>query len=399
MIEKMASGRHQGYWQVRVQIWTKEKVLSSPRRYAKTKTEAKKLEAVLKAELYKQKEKGTSPQENRPFIEVLSEFIERKKESWSIPTYASWCFTLAQVKKYMPHNERPVKSITFTDISDFARAYKSDRHLEVIKDGVLNRRLQHLRTFFRALQINPSPVPASPLKAIFNKSEMTVSKKKQTILTDGEVKQLKGKIFDDLKTLPIKKQASRLFLLVLLDTGMRPEEVQALRWGDLSLEEGEKYTFLLSRAWSEKAKSFTSSLKGRMRGENHRSLPLTQETYAVLIDYKKAQKFYMTLAGISSWGDLLFPVMTDYRKASEGIPITQTSPRLLLHDLCKELGFEKRITLYTCRHTVASKWVSSGDWAFVADRLGNSVGQLQRTYIHASQDPAEIRKLLASQDS
>ena len=398
MIEKMASGRHKGYWQVRVQLWTKEKTLSSPRRYVKTKTEAKKLEAVLKAELYKRKEERSVHQEDQPFVDVLSSFIEKKKESWSVPTYSSWRFTLVQVEKYMPHKESPVNKITFTDISDFARAYKSDRHLEVIKDGVLSRRLQHLRTFFRAMQINPSPVPASPLKAIFTRAEMTVSKRKQTILTNGEIKQLKDKIFDDLKTLPIKKQASRAFLLVLLDTGMRPEEAQALRWQDLSLEEG-KYTFLLSRAWSEKARSFTLSLKGRMRGETHRTLPLSQETYDFLVKYKEAQMRYMRLAGISSWGDLLFPVMTDYKKASEGIPITQTSPRLLLHDLCKELGFEKRITLYTCRHTVASKWASSGDWAFVADRLGNSVGQLQRTYIHASQDPAEIRKLLASQDA
>lgn len=398
MIKKMTGGRHKGYWQVRVQLWTKEGVKSSPRQYVKTKTEANKLEVKLKAELIKAKEKGTSNQEDRPFIEVLSEFIEKKKESWSIPTYASWCFTLAQVKKYMPHNERSVKSITFTDISDFARAYKSDRHLEVIKDGVLNRRLQHLRTFFRAMRINPSPVPASPLKAIFNISERTVSKKRQTILTDSEVKQLKDRIFEDLKTLPVKKQASRVFLLVLIDTGMRPEEVQALCWQDLK-QEGKKHTFLLSRAWSEKAKSFTLSLKGRMRGETHRTLPLTQETYDFLMRYKKAQKLYMTLAGISSWGDLLFPVMTDYKKASEGIPITQTSPRLLLHDLCNELGFEKRITLYTCRHTVASKWANSGKLPLVADRLGNSVGQLQRTYIHASQDPAEIQKFLASQDS
>lgn len=397
MIEKMTGGRHKGYWQVRVQLWTKEKTFSSPRRYVKTKTEAKKLEAVLKAELYKRKEERSVPQEDQPFVDVLSSFIEKKKESWSAPTYSSWCFTLAQVEKYMPHTESPVNKITFTDVSDFARAYRTDRHLEVIKDGVLNRRLQHLRTFFRAMQINHSPVPASPLKAIFTRAEMTVSKRKQTILTDSEVKQLKDKIFDDLQHLPIKKQASRVFLLVLLDTGMRPEEVQVLRWQDLSLEEG-KYTFLLSRAWSEKAGAFTPALKGRMRGETHRTLPLTQETYDFLVKYKEAQKHYMGLVGIRSWGDLLFPVMTDYRKASSGIPITQTSPRLLLHDLCKELGFDKRITLYTCRHTVASKWVSSGDWTFVADRLGTSVFQLQRTYTHPSQDPVEVRKLLASQD-
>lgn len=398
MIKQMTSGRHKGYWQVRAQVWTKEKTLSSPRQYVKTKTEAKRLEAVLTAELYKRKEERSVPQEDQPFVDVLSNFIDKKKDSWSIPTHSSWCFTLAQVKKYMPHKERPVKEITFADISDFARAYRTDRHLEVIKDGVLNRRLQHLRTFFRAMQINPSPVPASPLKAIFTRAEMTVSKRKQTIMTDSEVKRLKDRLFDDLKNLPIKKQASRAFLLVLLDTGMRPEEAQALRWQDLSLEEG-KYTFLLSRSWSEKAGAFTLALKGRMRGETHRTLPLSQETYDFLVKYKEAQRCYMGLVGISSWGDLLFPVMTDYRKASSGIPITQTSPRLLLHDLCKELGFDKRITLYTCRHTVASKWVLSGDWAFVADRLGTSVFQLQKTYTHPSQDPAEVRKLLASQDS
>lgn len=395
-IEKKTSGTYKGLWMVRAQVQIDGKMYSSKRQYVKTKTEAKHLEEKLKAEL---RESQTQSVLDQRFDKAFDSYIEKRQVAWSVTTLKAWRFTQRRLSEYMPHYTAKIRAITYSDIFTFARSYQQAKQLKVSKDGTLNRTLQHLRTFFRAEQVNPSPCPPSPMRAIFNRREISKPVREKVTFTDSEIHRLKAKIFSDLKKLPVKKQASRVMILILLDTGMRPEEAQALQWSDLMNEQG-YHVFTLSHAWSEQGKNFTQGLKGRYQGQTHRTLPLTRPVYEALMEYRSKQDLYLHESGITDWGDLLFPVMTDYRMASQGKPITQTTPRLLLQDMCKQLGIDKHVTLYTCRHTVASAWVkSSRDWTFVADRMGTSILQLQKTYAHASQDPAEVGKLLASQDA
>lgn len=395
-IEKKLTGTYRGMWMVRAQVQIDGKMHSTKRHYVKTKTEAKHLEEALKAKL---RETQTQSVLDQRFDKAFDGYIEKRQVAWSVTTLKAWRFTQRRLSEYMPHYTAKIRNITYNDVSDFARSYQQAKSLKVSKDGTLNRTLQHLRTFFRAEQVNPSPCPPSPMRAIFNRREISKPVREKITFTASEVQRLKTRILADLKKLPVKKQASRVMILILLDTGMRPEEAQALQWSDLMTEQGH-FVFTLSHAWSEQGKDFTEGLKGRYQGQTHRTLPLTKPVYEALMTYRSKQDLYLHENGITDWEDLLFPVMTDYRMASQGKPITQTSARLLLQEICKKLGIDKHVTLYTCRHTVASNWVkSSRDWAFVADRMGTSILQLQKTYAHASQDPAEVGKLLSSQDA
>lgn len=395
-IEKKTSGTYKGMWMVRAQVQIDGTMYSSKRQYVKTKTEAKHLEEALKSELRNQKRQSILDQR---FDKAFDGYIDKRQLAWSSRTLKAWRFTQRRLSEYMPHYKSKIRVITYNDIYNFARTYQEVHNLKVTKDGTLNRTLQHLRTFFKAEQINPSPCPPSPMHAIFNRREITAPSREKVTFTADEVKQLKRKIFADLKKLPVKKQASRIMILILLDTGIRPEEAQALKWSNLTVEQGH-FVFTLDHAWNDNDRVPTKGLKGRYIGQTHRTLPLTRPVYEALMEYRSKQDLYLHENGIDDWGNLILPVMTDYRSASQGKPITQTSARQLLQEICKKLDFEKHATLYTCRHTVASNWVkSSGDWAFVADRLGTSVLQLQRTYTHATQDPGEIRKLLSSQDA
>lgn len=63
-----------------------------------------------------------------------------------------------------------------------------------------------------------------------------------------------------LTTLPTSYWASRIGLLIALDTGMRPQEIQAVKWSQL-IDDGEFKVFQINDSWSEKTHGLNGHLK------------------------------------------------------------------------------------------------------------------------------------------
>lgn len=385
-IEKMTTGPHKGEWRVRRQLVdpTTQKRISLPVEYLKgTKRQAEALWVKLGEDYLKAK--TALVDQTRPFLESFKTYVDEMSSSWTKVTLNQWHFTISCLETYFPKPTKPVKDVTFRDVRTFIRTYQKDRNLKVSKNGTLDRRLRHLRQYFLAINMVPCPVPPSPLKACFATRERTKAPK-QEVFTEDQIKTLKKLIALDLSRLPVRKWGSRLFIAVMLETGMRPEEVEALRWDSLQ-KDGSYYVFKVSDAWSEKSRSFTGCLKGRMRGETRLSLPISNETYKLLALYREKSQQLLTYAGIKD-NTLIFPVLMDYRRAAQGWPLGQASVRQVLKQLCARAGLSSTAHLYTCRHSVATLWANQPDvsYPWLASRLGNSVPVLLSTYVHPVED-------------
>ena len=150
----------------------------------------------------------------------------------------------------------------------------------------------------------------------------------------------------------------RAILIVLVDTGMRPEELFGLRKADVDLERRE---FTLRRRYSQLA--LKDGLK--RRGESERIAPFTQRT----IDALKAMPLRLDT-------QVLFPAPRGGHINMSEFRSTHWVPAF------KAAGVAFR-TFYDCRHTAISWALSAGvPPAKVALIFGTSMKQLDATYSH-----------------
>lgn len=95
--------------------------------------------------------------------------------------------------------------------------------------------------------------------------------------------------------------------------------------------------------------------------------------------------------------------MRDARLTALGVPIGQASMNLIIKKVAKEVcvnNHGKQISCYNLRHTVASKWANTPGVAlsFLAFRLGHSVQQLLKTYVHEDKDRSQNMMKLMYRD-
>lgn len=74
-----------------------------------------------------------------------------------------------------------------------------------------------------------------------------------------------------------------------------------------------------------------------------------------------------------------------------GIPIGQKSMNDLLKKICQKVGVangDKQISMYTCRHTVATKLGNTAGMSYpwAASRMGHSLEMFMKTYVHADKN-------------
>lgn len=68
-----------------------------------------------------------------------------------------------------------------------------------------------------------------PLSKFFRRDEMSITSKKY-VLTNKEIQLLKDQIYGNIESSRINYWTTRIAILISLDTGMRPQEIQALKW-------------------------------------------------------------------------------------------------------------------------------------------------------------------------
>lgn len=389
MIKKMDTGKHKGEYQVRIQPINKitGKRESWPVDYAFNRSAAKALERKMWADY----EDGLQLADgNAIFADEFQKYIEQRKNTISLVTYRDWDNSSKEFKKYFKNTK--IKDVTERLVEQFAHDFVCKHKVTVGRATVIDHRLTHMRSFFKELVgkvIKENPVPEQYLDKFFRKSDFSVGKQRY-LFTNTELKIIKTQIQTELNNTTIANWGTRLAIWIDLETGMRPGEIQALKFKNITTEDGYS-TFKINDSWSDYARRFNGTLKARPKGYSRYCLPISQELVDFINAYKKQQKEFLKYHNLTNPKDLIFLNLHDYKTCANNIPITQKSMNEMLKKICDRLnisGNGSQLSMYSFRHTLCTKLANkpgiSYPWA--AERMGNSLSIFMRVYVKADRD-------------
>ncbi|MQB69406.1 tyrosine-type recombinase/integrase [Limosilactobacillus reuteri] len=389
MIKKKTSGKHSGEWAVRIQPVNRitDKRENWPIQYAKTKSAAKTLERKMWADF----EDGLQLADgNKIFADEFQKYIEKRKDEISPVTYRDWNNSAILFKRFFKNAK--IKDINTSLVDQFAHDFVKHHKATVGRATVIDHRLAHMRSFFKELEgkvVKENPVPEQYLDKFFRKSDFSLGKQRY-LFSNDELEAIKEQIQLELNSNSIVNWGTRLALWIDLETGMRPGEVQALKFSNLTSDEGYT-TFKINDSWSDYAKAFNGSLKSRPKGYSRYCLPISQAVANFIEIYQTEQQLFLKQHDLSNPLGLIFLNLHDYKTCSNNIPITQRSMNEMLKKICKKLGISgngSQLSMYSFRHTICTKLANkpgmSYPWA--AERMGNSLSIFMRVYVKADRD-------------
>lgn len=395
-ISRITTGKKQGKYRVRIQPISEEngKVVSIPSQVASTRLEAAKLERKMWSDYYRGK---YSPKSEVEFAKALTQYCDQENDAgrWNKVTYSTWSYTCRLVTSYFGNTK--LRDVNENMVRAFARNYISThKNAGVSRHSTIDKQLQHLRSYFSLLQeegtIVVNPVPKNALRKFFRIDEFSVSSEKY-VFSDSEVEKIKDNIINSLFKLPTDFWGSRIAVLIALDVGMRPQEIQAVKWSQL-VDEGSYKVFDIDNAWSEKLDGLNGHLKGRARGVSRKTINVSTKVLSMLKIYQSKQNDLLHRRGIINKNNFILLNCRDKRLMKNGIPIGQKSMNDLLKKICKDVGVangDKQISMYTCRHTVATKLGNTPGMSYpwAASRMGHSLEMFMKTYVHADKNKSQ----------
>lgn len=397
-ITKINTGKFAGKYRVRIQ--PKDKLTGKPIKIASQVTstdnieEAKKLEDLMWKDFHC-RQLIVDTKLDQPLSEEFQRYVSEHEQlgKWAKSTAYDWQYTAKLVKQYF--GQQKIRDVREGDINKFAHSYVHDHKTRVAKHSTVDRQLQNLRCFFGKMErygLKINPVPKNALTEFFRRGDM-VRPEEKYIFSNSDISSIKLEIYRELDDKPFTAWGSRLAILVAIDTGMRPQEIQALRWHEYQDEDG--FTiFEIHDSWNERSHELNPTLKDRMQGDTRKTLPLSDKTISILNKYQQKQSNYLDRKEIKNKNDFIFLSLGDIARCTAGYPIAQRSMNDMLKLLVKKLEIDsggKKITMYTCRHTVASKLGNNPKMSYpwAASRLGHTLEMFMRTYVHPDEDMNE----------
>lgn len=391
-VKKVTSGTHKGQWQVRIQPVDRitGKRVNFKAEFCNSKTKAKKLEA----EMWQKFENGFNYQKaNDKFSDAFSKYVKKHISDgyWSINTQRSWEYSERVFKIYFP--KVTLQNMNQELIRNFARQYVKDHHSSASENAVIAKLLTHLRKFFKPLvgrYFEENPVPERPLTKFFRKDEI-VSKQKYHLLTNNEYNKLTTTIKKNLNICSPTKSVSKLAVWIGLETGMRPQEIQALKWDNLVTNKTNGY-FIIDNSWNSSSNSLNGHLKSRNIGESRKTLPISNDLKNILLSFKIIQHEFLNSKGIKNKNNFILLNLNNYKKSYSGIPVDQHRMNDMLHVLGKKadikIASNERWSMYALRHSAATKLGNTPGMSYpwAASRLGHTLSQFMKTYVHVDQD-------------
>ena len=393
---KSKNSKHYNEWRVRAQPRDSAgNTVSLPVAYCKgTKNDAKKLYQQMMVDF--ERESTYYTDKKLKLVDAYSAYLQSENRAgrWEKRTYQDHEYTLRILQDYLPNTK--LEKINENVMRLFIRKFANDHGLTVGYDTVLSKRIQHLRTFFMQLTgsiFKQNPVPKHALENWFRKGEMT-PKKDTFVFNNEQVKLLKNKIIERINNDSPDRIVSLVGVLICLTIGCRPSEVQALSWNDLVVEKtnnGQKfYVFKLHDSYNELEGKFNGHLKSRMAGESRNTFALSDEVLRTLQLYQQKQEKFLKNNDLVNRDERILLTLHDFRRTDDGNIISQKSMNEALKRLCRKLNIRSEksiISLYTCRHSVATKTSELGiNPAIAASRLGNSIEVYLKKYVHQPQD-------------
>ena len=147
-------------------------------------------------------------------------------------------------------------------------------------------------------------MPEQYLDKFFRKSDFIVGKQ-QYLFANDELESIKEQIQLELNNTTIANWGTRLALWIDLETGMRPGEIQALRFKNLVVED-DYPTFKISDSWSDYAKKFNGALKARPKGYARYCLPISQPLADFIDMFQEEQENFLERHDLTNPEDLIF---------------------------------------------------------------------------------------------
>lgn len=400
MIKKILKGEYKGLWSVRIQPTINGKRMSITKR-AKTRLEAQKLEIDLKVKYAGYKNGLPSITDESNFLDEYTKYVEKKAQSITATTNRSWSYSLTLLNEYLKKkNELDIqlKDIDQHFFNDFAHWYIKDHpKASVKKSTVIDVSLAHFRTFFTFLLdkavLNVNPIPRGYLKLFFKQSDFSTGRKWHLFSKD-EVDALRKELLKEYEVSTVANSVSKLALLVDTYLGLRPEELQVLKFDQLVKYEG-SYTFKIDNSWSEKEKKPNGSLKDRPKGAYRYSLPIKNNKIIDLIkEFQIKQKKYLNEYGLKNTSGYIFLNLHNYRSISSNnqLPVTQASLNDMLKAACSKSRIEKQknsvLALYSLRVYLSSLLGNDNRISnmYACQRMGNTIQVFLSTYVKENRE-------------
>lgn len=157
------------------------------------------------------------------------------------------------------------------------------------------------------------------------------------VLTNKEIQLLKDQIYGNIESSKMNYCTTRIAILIALDTGMRPQEIQALKWSQIT-NDGKFKVFRINDSWNEKEKHLNGHLKSRPHGESRLTLPLSEPLLQLLNKFHYRQLELLKENRLTNSNDRILLNITDYHLCGLGYPITQKSMNDMLKQLSKKVG-------------------------------------------------------------
>jgi integrase len=368
------------------------KRVNLPIKYAKTKSEASKIEKEIWAEYKSGLNLGDG---NAVFADAFQKYVNQRANSISQVTLKAWQESAESFAKYF--GKAKIKNITTPLISEYAHDYVDKHQTTVSKSSTIAKRLIHMRNFFKSIEgksIKENPVPESALKVFFKQSDFSLPQEWR-ILSDQELEKIRKFLINDLKTASVSNSASKLAILIESYTGMRVGELQALKFQNIVYED-DNWTFKINNSWSDYTRAFTGSLKARPRGYSRTVLPIPNDVILLLKQYQIKQNKYFKENSIINSSDLIFLNTHDYASAALSEPIRQKSINDMFKIICDRLEIkpnDKRLSLYSFRHTICTKLANTPNMSYTwaAEKMGHSLQMFMNTYVGV--DPSINQKM------
>ncbi|ARD06177.1 integrase [Lactobacillus amylolyticus] len=400
MIKKILKGEYKGLWSVRIQPTINGKRMRITKR-AKTRLEAQKLEIDLKVKYAGYKNGLPSITDESNFLDEYTKYVEKKAQSITATTNRSCSYSLTLLNEYLKKkNELDIqlKDIDQHFFNDFAHWYIKDHpKASVKKSTVIDVSLAHFRTFFTFLLdkavLNVNPIPRGYLKLFFKQSDFSTGRKWHLFSKD-EVDALRKELLKEYEVSTVANSVSKLALLVDTYLGLRPEELQVLKFDQLVKYEG-SYTFKIDNSWSEKEKKPNGSLKDRPKGAYRYSLPIKNNKIIDLIkEFQIKQKKYLNEYGLKNTSGYIFLNLHNYRSISSNnqLPVTQASLNDMLKAACSKSRIEKQknsvLALYSLRVYLSSLLGNDNRISnmYACQRMGNTIQVFLSTYVKENRE-------------
>jgi integrase len=245
-------------------------------------------------------------------------------------------------------------------------------HIKMIIDGMLDRKLapNTVRGVYIAIQMVFSRAVKNKLLSVTPLKDIKIPKARMdeaTYLTYEETSR-----FDAIKTLFWYGFA----FILQIHTGLRNQELMALRWEDINLEDA---TLHVRRAcvWLSSVFKMYGPTKTT---KSDRYIPLEPEQIKLLRTHQARQKAWIEKRrrkGLSYYDEGLIFATRDGRT-----PCMSVIRRTFKAMLC-EAKIYRAVRWYDLRHTYATYMIDMGhNLIYLAKLMGTSVKMLEETYVH-----------------